>query len=168
MTAFLILVFIGILGLGTVNDIKANQAREICLQRRIPNGVPEYSLPVTLAAGMAGIVAMVTAIMAKPMVAMIALAVSILVTIAYWKDALDMVPIMKEAGWSGYAMRKFQPYWIWARIVLLGIGKWVHIVMCCTLIGIPLYGMMQNVNVSLEMLTEQMELRQEYERLHRR
>lgn len=122
MTAFLVLLFIGLLGLGTVNDIKANQAQEICLQRRIPNGVPQYSLPVVLAAGMGGIVACIASIMGNIMVTVIALAVTVLVTFPYLKKAIETV---------------------------------------------PLYGMLKTVNVNMEALTEQIELRQEYERLHK-
>lgn len=166
MTAFLILVFIALLGVGTVNDIKANQAKEICLQKRIPNGVPEYNLLSVLAAGMAGIAAWIALIAGSVKVALIALVLSVLVTLPYLKKAVEGIPRMKKAGWGSGGMLQFQPYWIWARIVLLGMGKWVHIVMCCTLIGIPLYGMLKTVNVNLEALSEQIELRQEYERLN--
>ena len=39
--------------------------------------------------------------------------------------------------------------------------------MCCTLVGIPLYNMMKTVSVNMDALTEQIELRKEYERLHK-
>lgn len=167
MTAFLVLLFIALLGVGTVNDIKANQAREICRQKGIKNGVPEYSLLSVLAAGMGGIVAFIAAIMGNAVVTIVALAITVLVTFPYLKKSIETIPLMKKAGWGSGGMLRFQPYWIWARIVLLGMGKWTHVLMCCTLVGIPLYGMLKTANVNLEALSEQIELRQEYERLHK-
>lgn len=164
---FLFIIFIGCLGLGTVNDIKAAQAKEMGLRMHIGNAVPEYNLFTVLMTGLAVIVAFITAIMGKYLIAAVALAVSVLIPISYIMEAVKMVPVMKKAGWGSGGMLRFQPWWIWARIALLGMGKWVHIVMCCTLIGIPLYNMMKTVSVNMDALSEQIELRNEYERLHK-
>ena len=165
--AILILIFIGCLGQGTMNDIKATQAKEICARQRIPNAVPEYNLLIVLMTGLAAIVAFITAIMRMYPVAAVALISSVLIPFRYILEAIKMVPVMKKAGWGSGGMLHFQPYWIWARIVLLGMGKWIHILMCCTLVGIPLYNMMKTVSVNMDALTEQIELRKEYERLHK-
>ena len=165
--AILILIFIGCLGQGTINDIKATQAKEIYARRRIPNAVPEYNLLIVLMTGLAAIVAFITAIMRMYPVAAVALIASVLIPFRYILEAIKMVPVMKKAGWGSGGMLHFQPYWIWARIVLLGMGKWIHILMCCTLVGIPLYNMMKTVSVNMDALTEQIELRKEYERLHK-
>lgn len=165
--AILILIFIGCLGLGTMNDIKMTQAKEMCLRQHIQNAVPEYNLFIVLMAGLALIVAFITAIMGKYLIATGALAVSVLVSGSYIMEAVKMVPVMKKAGWGSGGMLHFQPWWIWARIVLLGMGKWMHIVMYCTLIGIPLYNMLKTVSVNIDALNEQIELRNEYERLHK-
>jgi hypothetical protein len=117
--------------------------------------------------GLAVIVAFITAIMGKYLIAVVALVVSILIPISYITEAVKMVPVVKKAGWDSGSMLHFQPWWIWARIALLGMGKWMHIVMCCTLIGIPLYNMMKTVSVNMDALNEQIELRNEYERLHK-
>lgn len=73
--AVLILIFIGCLGLGTMNDIKAAQAKEMCLRQHVTNAVPEYNLFIVLMAGLAIIVAFITAIMGKYLIAAVALAV---------------------------------------------------------------------------------------------
>lgn len=150
-----------------MNDIKATQAKEICARQRIPNAVPEYNLFIVLMTGLAAIVAFITAIMRMYPVAAVALIASVLIPFRYILEAIKMVPVMKKAGWGSSGMLHFQPYWIWARIVLLGMGKWIHILMCCTLVGIPLYNMMKTVSVNMDALTEQIELRKEYERLHK-
>ena len=165
--AILILIIIGCLGQGTMNDIKATQVKEICARQRIPNAVPEYNLLIVLMTGLAAIVAFITAIMRMYPVAAVALIASVLIPFRYILEAIKMVPVMKKAGWGSGGMLHFQPYWIWARIVLLGMGKWIHILMCCTLVGIPLYNMMKTVSVNMDALTEQIELRKEYERLHK-
>ena len=150
-----------------MNDIKATQVKEICARQRIPNAVPEYNLLIVLMTGLAAIVAFITAIMRMYPVAAVALIASVLIPFRYILEAIKMVPVMKKAGWGSGGMLHFQPYWIWARIVLLGMGKWIHILMCCTLVGIPLYNMMKTVSVNMDALTEQIELRKEYERLHK-
>lgn len=165
--AIFIFIFIVCLGVGTVNDIKATQAKEMCLRQHISNAIPEYNLFIVLMAGLAIIVAFIMAIMGKYLIAAVALVVSILIPCSYIIKAIKMIPVMKKAGWESGGMLHFQPWWIWARIVLLGMGKWMHIVMCCTLIGIPLYNMMKNVSVNIDALNEQIELRNEYERLHK-
>lgn len=165
--AVLILIFIGCLGLGTMNDIKAAQAREMCLRQHVRYPIPEYNLFIVLMAGMAIIVAFITAIMGKYLIAVAALAVSVLIPVSYIMEAAKMIPIMKKSGWGSGGMLHFQPWWVWGRIVLLGMGKWTHIVMCCTLIGIPLYNMLKTVSVNVDALNEQIKLRNEYERLHK-
>ena len=163
----LTLIFIGCLGLGTMNDIKAAQAKEICARQHIKNAVPEYNLFIVLMTGLAVIVAFILAIIGKKLIAAAALAVSILFPLSYLIEAFKMLPVMKKAGWGSGGMLHFQPWWIWARIALLGMGKWVHILMCCTLVGIPLYNIMKTVSVNIDALNEQIKLRNEYERLHK-
>lgn len=168
MGAIMFLLLIGLLGLGTINDIKAKEAQELCLRNGIRNGVPQYNLLVVLAAGLAMIIALISFMINCFFVGILCILVSVLVCFGYIKQAAGMIAEMKKAGWGSGGMLTFQPYWVWARIVLLGMGKWMHVVMCCTLVGIPLYNMMKTVTVNVEALQEQIELRQEYERIHGR
>ena len=162
MNALWFLVLIALLGAGTVSDIKAGQARDVC---RVKNGVPEYNLLIVLAAGMSVIVALFGAMFGNWVLAVAALVVSVLVTFPYLKESIEMLPRMKKEGWGSGGMLPFQPYWVWGRIVLWGMGKWVHVLFVCTLVGIPLYNMLKQVSINMDALQEQIELRQEYERL---
>lgn len=120
--AILILIFIGCLGQGTMNDIKATQAKEICARQRIPNAVPEYNLLIVLMTGLAAIVAFITAIMRMYPVAAVALIASVLIPFRYILEAIKMVPVMKKRVGAAAACSISSPtgsgqgsfFWEWA------------------------------------------------------
>lgn len=166
MTAFFFILLIALLGLGTMNDIKTNLLREACKQRGKENAIPSYNLLAVLAAGMAAIVGLIAMMLGSTGTAVAALVIAVLVTLPYLIKAGKDISLMKKANWSGGVMMKYQPWWVWGRIVLLGMGKWMHVLMCITIIGIPLYNMMKQVTIGMDTVMEQIQLRQEYEQLH--
>lgn len=158
MSGLLFFVLIVLLARGLMNSIKAGQLNDRGVR------LPEYNLLVQLAAGGAIIAAFIMGMMGKWGGALAALILSVLVSIGYILQAVKELPMLKKAGFDRADLMKFQPWWIWGRIVLLGMGKWMTALFYCTIVGIPLLNSIKTASRNLDDLTEQIQLRREYER----
>lgn len=159
---FVLLILLA--GTGMYNEIKAETSDELCRKNGIESCIPYYSTSSRMLSGLGAIVALIGGMLGKFPWILGGLLATVVFTLPYLKKANDDMHMIKKYG--GNLSSKFftySPVWVYGRIVLLGMGKWMHIVMICTLIGIPLYNMLKQVSVNIDKLNEQIALRNEYE-----
>ena len=117
------------------------------------------------AAALVGLVMVAGGSLGKAGLVLGGLAVSALACLPAIKEANENLRLLKKHGKADGG--QFSPLKVWLDITLIGVGKVMHAVMICTLIGIPLYNMLGQVEQNMNYLVQQVELRQELEELKR-
>lgn len=75
------------------------------------------------------------------------------------KQANEAMAEAKERGMKDY--KSLGPVPVFIRLTLVGLGKVGHILLTCTLIGIPLYRMMVNMSNTVDAYCAQVDLREQ-------
>ena len=164
MTGVLFFVLVAVLAIGTQNNIKYVQAQERYLNEFVKTGkaqkewFPSYNSGLMLIGGLGGVVALVALLLMKVPVVLAGVAVSVVAALPELKKANELAHLKQKNGIK--PAMKDGPFWVWGRMTLIGIGKWVHAVMVCTLIGIPLYGMMSNSIKNIDDYLEEVRIRE--------
>lgn len=79
------------------------------------------------------------------------------------RQAANQVAEAKEAGMPESEYKKLGPVPVFVRLTLVGLGKVGHILLTCTIIGIPLYRSMVNMQNTVDAYCAQIDLREQLE-----
>lgn len=89
------------------------------------------------------------------------LAVALIVHIPHIRQAVSDVTKARNLGMPEYQIKKLGPVPVLIRLLMVGIGKVMHLIMVLTIIGIPLYRMLQNGQAQVDAFCDQVDLRNE-------
>lgn len=168
MAGFLVIAILVVMVIGVQKNVRQATQAEICRKTGLPDF--SYNFALTVVSGLAALVAMVGLVMVaagsadKVLMVLAGLAVSVAACLPEIQKANENARVAKNHGKDASG---FAPAAVWLNIMLIGVGKVVHAVMVCTLIGIPLYNMLAQVQQNMDALVEQIELRREIEELKR-
>lgn len=153
VAGFLFLAAVVLLGVGMSQNIKYGDELS-----------KHYPFFLTLISGFGAAAVLIGLVMTaadSPQAGMILIGLVVMVgaQLPALKQANEAMAEAKERGMKDY--KSLGPVPVFIRLALVGLGKVGHILLTCTLIGIPLYRMMVNMSNTVDAYCAQVDLREQ-------
>ena len=167
MVAIVFFAALAVAVIGVQRNIRDAQMTELCRRQGLKQDSYNFLFTVLsglgLGAALVGLMMMSGGSMDKAGLVLGGLAVSVLPCLPAIRQANENLRVLKKHGESDGG--QYSPVKVWLGITLVGLGKVIHAIMICTIIGIPLYNMLAQTQGNMDRLVRQVELRQRVEQL---